>query len=87
MFADKGRFETMRTPKKSALIMGGLLAIIGIMLIGSTVHQELIEENIEPHMTPITRRGKWLSTNPIITFIGAILLLIGIPIILFTLLA
>jgi len=59
---------------------------MGIVLIGSTVHQELIEENIEPHMTPITTRAKWRSTNPTITLIGAILLLIGIPIILFTLL-
>ncbi len=87
MCADKGRFETMRTPKRSALIMGALLAIIGIMLIGSTIHRELVEEDIEYHMTPTTVRGRWRSTNPILTFIGAILLFVGISIMLFALLA
>ncbi len=83
--ASKERFGTMRTLKKSALIMGVLLAIIGITLIVSTIQREVFEEDTEYHMTPITVGGRWRSINPSLTFIGAILLIVGISIILFAL--
>jgi len=55
--------------------IGIALIIAGIILVGATVYQELVEEPQWPedyHMTPQpTAKYEWRSRNPTLTGIGA----------------
>jgi len=62
--------------------IGIALIIAGIILVGATVYQELVEEPQFPedyHMTPQpTAKYEWRSRNLTITYLGEVLIPLGL---------